>query len=135
MPDPHTMTWPTSAETYVADAADKYVNDEWAWKDCYQADPRPNAGVTCNGRYLPEETRGHTRTFACLPCGLRKVIKLNQFGGLGKPHKIIKFACPACSQQQKHWPVGKGYCVDGHPDDKPYTAASDRAEGGSDADA
>lgn len=104
---PDTGGWPACAEDYVLDAPDDHVNDEWTWKDAYTDDPRPNAGVTCNGRYLPDDPEGTTRKYACLACGLRKVLAIDQ-----PPHHLIRFACPACKRQQKHKRVGRRYCID-----------------------
>lgn len=99
--------YPRCADDYALDAPDHHVNDEFAWKTEYKDDRRPNAGITCNGRYLPDDPfdlkPGHCRRkYHCIQCGLQKVLRVAQRDA----HRVITFACPACRQRPPHAPVG-----------------------------
>lgn len=99
--------WPACAEEYAVDAPTHHVNDDHARRAHHQQDPRPNAGLTCAGRYLPDDWRAcdARRQYHCLPCGLRKSISVNP-ADTAVRYRLIRFACPACRTQTKHAPVG-----------------------------
>lgn len=105
-PTTPTRGWPTGADDYVLEANDAWVDDRNAWKDRYQDDPRPNAGISCNGRYTPDDDRippgSCRRKYHCWYCGLRKLLQVDQ----SDAQRVIGFACPACRTQQPHVPVG-----------------------------
>lgn len=94
----------SDASEYVETADRAMYNDEHTWKHCYKDDPRPNAGITCNGRYLPDDWRDADarQKFHCLDCGLRKTLCIAR----GDKGTLITFACPACRDTTTHAPVG-----------------------------
>lgn len=77
-----------------------WLNSEYAWR--YKDDPRPMAGCTCSGRYLPDEDEdvpdGKVKTkFACDECASTLVLTVDT-----EDSGTIAIGCATCGEKTTH---------------------------------